>query len=80
MNKISEWLRGRKTYATGFAGLVIGIVNLLGLSVPGIPTVDHGAAVQMIVTALLAIFLRKGITNVIGPDRPPNPPFVPKGD
>ena len=64
MSSILSWLSGKKTYTVGLVGVITGILSLIGASVPGVPVLDKSAAVQLIVTSLLGVFIRNGIASV----------------
>jgi hypothetical protein len=63
MASILAWLAGKKTYLTGIAAIVAAVLSLAHVEVPGVPEVDHSTAIQMIVTALMGIFIRNGVAG-----------------
>lgn len=64
MQAIQQFLSGKKTYLTGLVGIIFGLVNLVGLTIPGVPLMDHAQAVQTIIGALMGIFIRNSVTPI----------------
>ena len=58
-----QFLRGRKTLATGLVMVGVGVANLAGYQVPGF---DPAQAGQLITEGLGIIFIRAGIRNDVG--------------
>ncbi|MEN9433893.1 MAG: hypothetical protein RLZZ422_1482 [Pseudomonadota bacterium] len=58
-----QFLRGRKTFATGLVMVGVGVANLAGYQVPGF---DPAQAGQLITEGLGIIFIRAGIRNDVG--------------
>ena len=57
LNKIKEWLKGKKTYLTAVT-TIIGALVAYGEGIVGLE-----ATIQAIVTAILAMTIRAGISN-----------------
>ena len=54
---------GYRTYLVGAYGALSGLAALLGISTPMTPALSHDGAIQLIVTSLIGIFLRKGVAS-----------------
>lgn len=70
MQKIIDFLSGKKTYLAAAVAILHGLSCLVGLQT-GAPCVDHGTAISEILTALMVIFLRQGVSKS-GPTSPPS--------
>ena len=57
MNKIREFLSGRKTYIVGAGAIIAAVLAWTN------GTLDNAQAIEAIVAALVAIFLRAGIAK-----------------
>ena len=55
-------LAGYKTYLVGFAMLIVGVAQLLGVSIPDFTGQSAG---DLLMQGLAIIFLRQGITNTV---------------
>lgn len=55
-------LAGYKTYLVGFAMLIVGVAQLLGVSIPDFSGQSAG---DLLMQGLAIIFLRQGITNTV---------------
>jgi hypothetical protein len=65
MNAILATLRGKKAYGVGILAVLVGGAALLGMPVPGVPVIDQGQALEIIVTGLATMFLRAGVAKVV---------------
>lgn len=58
-----NFMSGYRTYLTAAFGIIAGGAALAGVGIPGVPAIGHDAAVQMIVTSLMGIFIRHGVSK-----------------
>lgn len=56
-----KWLEGKKTYIAGGLSVVVGVAALAGVTI--VPDVTAANAPQFIETALLAMFVRHGVST-----------------
>lgn len=64
MEKILEWFSGKKTYLAGVGSILLSLLSLVGVAIPGVPILTHDTAIQTIITALMGIFIRQGVSKV----------------
>jgi hypothetical protein len=65
VDKILGLIRGKKAYGVGLLAVVVGVASLMGTSIPGLPAIDQGQALEIIVTGLATMFLRAGVAKVV---------------
>jgi len=57
MNSIREWLKGKKTYLVGVGAVLAAVIAWAG------GEVEIGGAIQAIITAVLAMTVRAGVST-----------------
>ena len=64
MAAIIAWFAGKKVHLTALFTILTSLLSLFQVSIPGMPVVDHSTAIQLILTAIMAIFGRQAIAKV----------------